>query len=339
MKTRLLPLILAFVIMSQGCKEKAPVFTGITGLAQGSSYNIVFDNSKNYVIKEIKNDVDTILKEFDRSLSIYNKSSLISRINRNEDVKTDKYFNEIFKLSGYVSKLTDGAFDITVGPLVKAWGFGPDGHKSFSEQKRDSLLRLVGMDKIFLKKGKLVKSDPGIFIDVNAIAQGYAVDIICKYFDKRGVKNYLIEIGGEVRAKGTKGGAFWKIGIDKPEDGNDTPGKTLEAIIKISNKALATSGNYRKYYIEDGRKYSHEIDPKTGYPVKNSLLSISLIADECAIADAVATACMVMGKEKTISFLNEHPEFEAYLIYSDDTGSFKTWSSARLSEYISETDK
>ena len=234
--------------------------------------------------------------------------------------------------------MTDGAFDITVGPLVRAWGFGPDAHKSFTEAKRDSLIKLVGMSKVSLINGRLIKTDPRVCLDVNAIAQGFSVDVICRFFDNLGINNYLVEIGGELRAKGKKGVNFWKIGIDKPTDNNMSPGETLQAIIKISDKALATSGNYRKFYVEDGIKYSHEIDPKTGYPAKNTLLSVTIIADECAIADGIATACMVMGKEKTIQFLGIHPEFEAYLVYSDDSGNFKTWTSEKLKSELSETE-
>ena len=194
------------------------------------------------------------------------------------------------------------------------------------------------MDKVSLVNGRLIKSDPHICLDVNAIAQGFSVDVICRLFDKLGIRNYLVEIGGEVRAKGSKKGNLWRIGIDKPVDNNMSPGQTLEAIVKIRDKALATSGNYRKFYIENGVKYSHEIDPKTGYPAKNTLLSVSIIASDCAMADGIATACMVMGKEKTIEFLRIHPEFEAYLVYSDDSGNFKTWTSEKLKKDLSETE-
>jgi thiamine biosynthesis lipoprotein len=198
-------------------------------------------------------------------------------------------------------------------------------------------MKLVGMDQISIVNGKLVKTVPAVNLDVNAIAQGYSVDVICDYFDEKGFKNYLIEIGGEVRAKGTKAGAQWRIGIDKPVDNNNSPGESLQAIIRISDKALATSGNYRKFYVEEGIKYSHTIDPKTGYPAKNRLLSATIIADDCATADGIATACMVMGKEEAIEFIENHPEFSAYFVYSDDSGNFSTWYSESLKEFISET--
>ena len=335
MKIKSFSIIFILALVLPSCKDKKPAFTSFTGFTQGTTYSIVYDNQQNINPEELKQKVEKILHNFDMSLSIYNDSSVISQINRNEDVITDTYFTEVFTKSALISEMTGGAFDITVGPLVKAWGFGPDEHKNFTESKRDSLMKFVGMSKVLLKNGHVIKSDPGIYLDVNAIAPGYSVDVICQFLDNLEIKNYLIEIGGEVRAKGTKAGALWRIGIDKPIDNNMSPGQSLQAIVKITDKALATSGNYRKFYVEDGIKYSHEIDPKTGYPAKNTLLSVSIIADECVMADGIATACMVMGKEKTIRFLSNHPEFEAYLVYSDDSGNFMTWISEKLAGYIS----
>lgn len=335
----LISILVILTISLSSCKNKSPVFANFTGLAQGSTYSIVYDNKKNINPAELRNKVEKILSDFDMSLSVYKDSSIISKINRNEDVVPDSFFTEVFAKSVLISEMTDGAFDITVGPLVRAWGFGPDAHRSFTEAKRDSLIKLVGMSKVSLINGRLVKTDLRVCLDVNAIAQGFSVDVICRLFDNLGINNYLVEIGGELRAKGKKGGNLWKIGIDKPVDNNMSPGKTLQAIIKISDKALATSGNYRKFYIEDGIKYSHEIDPKTGYPAKNTLLSATIIADECAMADGIATACMVMGKEKTIRFLGIHPEFEAYLVYSDENGNFKTWTTEILKKDLSEPEQ
>lgn len=327
-------LLLSSVLFS--CKEKKAVIANFTGFTQGTTYSIVYSNNKNISPEDLKLKVENILHDFDMSLSLYKDSSIISRLNRNEDVAPDSFFTEVFTKSAQISKMTDGAFDITVGPLVKAWGFGPDAHKSFSESKRDSLLKLVGMNKVSLVNGRLIKSDPGISLDVNAIAQGYSVDVICRYFDSVGILNYLVEIGGEVRGRGTKAGAYWRIGIDKPVDNNLSPGETLQAIIRISDKALATSGNYRKFYVENGIKYSHTIDPKTGYPAKNQLLSATIVADDCAMADGIATACMVMGKEAAVEFIYRHPEFSAYFVFSDNSGNFSTWFSDNLKEYITE---
>lgn len=323
------------MFLAFACKETEPVIRNFSGFAQGTTYSIVYDSRK---IKEdeLRSQVEKILRDFDMSLSLYKDSSILCRINRNEDVQPDLFFIEAFRQSEEISKMTGGAFDITVGPLVKAWGFGPDSQKNFSEQKRDSLLKLVGMDKVSLVNGRIVKKDPAVKLDFNAIAQGYSVDVVCDFLDRLGVKNYLVEIGGEVKGKGTKAGAKWRVGIDRPVDNNLTPGEDLEAVIRISDEALATSGNYRKFYVENGIKYSHTIDPHTGYPAKNTLLSATIIANKCSMADGIATACMVMGKERSIEFIQAHPEFKAYFIYSDEAGNFKTWASPELTEQLSE---
>jgi len=335
MKIRTLTLLVILFSFLSACREKS-VYSGFTGFAQGTTYNMVVENPGNLNIEELKAGVEKILRDFDMSLSLYKDSSILSRINRNEDIPADSFFIECFNLSKYISLLTGGAFDITVGPLVRAWGFGPDEHKNFSVSKLDSLLKLVGKDKVDLRNGKVIKELPGILLDFNAIAQGYSADVISRYFEKLGIRSFLVEIGGEVRVKGDKGGVRWKIGIDKPFDNNMIPGNDLEAIISLKDQSLATSGNYRKFYVEDGIKYSHTIDPRTGYPARNQLLSATIIASDCGTADGVATACMVMGKDKTIEFLGKHPEFEAYLIYSDESGNFRTWISESLKKYVLE---
>jgi len=301
---KLIPAALLLFIIVSACKEKKPEIANFTGFTQGTTYSIVYDNQKSIEPEDLKIKVEKVLHDFDMSLSLYKDSSIISRINRNENVAADTFFTEVFNKSAQISAMTNGAFDITVGPLVEAWGFGPDGHKSFSPSKLDSLMKLVGMSKVSLVNGHVIKSDPHISLDVNAIAQGYSVDVVCRYFDKLGIDNYLVEIGGEVRGKGTKEGALWKIGIDKP--------------------------------VENGIKYSHEIDPKTGYPAKNTLLSATILANDCAMADGIATACMVMGTEKTIAFINKNPQFSAFLVYSDGKGNFKTWTSDNLKNFIEE---
>ena len=317
-------------------KVKKPEFANIAGQAQGTTYSIVYENPSKFKPEVLKKEVEKILCDFDRSLSTYNDSSIISKINCNEEVEVDTFFIDVFNKSMEISQLTDGAFDITVGPLVKAWGFGPDAHKNFDVNKLNSLMGLVGFEKVKIKDNRVIKSVQGICLDVNAIAPGYSSDVICSYFRDLGMDNYLVEIGGEVRAVGDKAGDYWKIGIDRPEDINMFPGRNLQAIIKIKNKSLATSGNYRNYYIENGIKYVHHIDPKTGYPTRNNLLSATVIANDCATSDGVANACMVMGKDKTIEFLGKHPELEAYLVYSDEEGNFKTWITENLKNNISE---
>ena len=337
MINRLFVCLILSGLLITGCRTKQ-VYSGFNGFIQGSTYSIVYEENKYTNPGELRQQTEKILSDFDKSLSLYNDSSVLSKINRNEDATPDSFFVEVFNKSASISGMTGGAFDVTVGPLVKAWGFGPDAHKSFTEAKRDSLLQLVGMDKVSIKDGRLIKTDPRISLDFNAIAQGFSVDVIARFLDSQGIKNYLVEIGGEVRAKGKKAGKNWRIGIDKPVDNNNTPGQNLQAIIQISDKSLATSGSYRKFYIEDGKKYSHEIDPKTGYPAKNTVLSATIKADDCGTADAVATACMVMGMEKTVDFLKIHPEFQAYLIYSDEYGNFKTWISDELRKDVTGID-
>jgi len=335
MKIRYIIVVYFLILLVSSCK-KPVTYDNFAGFAQGTTYSVVFGNDGSLNGQELKTDVEKILRDFDLSLSLYVDSSILSRVNRNEEVTPDSYFLNAFKKSQEITKITDGAFDITVGPLVKAWGFGPDSHKYFTESKRDSLLRLVGMEKVKIENGQVVKSDPGVGLDFNAIAQGYSVDIVCGYFDTRGIKSYLVEIGGEVRVKGDKQGVLWRVGIDRPSDDNMLPGNDLQAIISLKDRSLATSGNYRKFYVENGIKYSHTIDPRTGYPARNNLLSATIIAGDCATADGIATACMVMGKEKTIEFLDFHPEFDAFLVFSDESGNYQTWTSENLKRFISE---
>jgi FAD:protein FMN transferase len=335
MNIRILLFLAAISILSS-CQRDKHEYGKFNGLAQGSTYSIVYQDPEKITPVKLKEDVEKILHNFDMSLSLYNDSSLVSKINRNEDVIPDTFFTEVFKRSEEISIMTDGAFDITVGPLVKAWGFGPDEHKNFDISKLDSLMSLIGFRKVSLIDGRLHKTDPGINIDFNAIAQGYSVDVVCRYFDNLGIGSYLVEIGGELRVKGDKNGELWKIGIDKPSDTNISSGTELQAIIKLRDKGLATSGNYRKFYIENGIKYSHTIDPKTGYPAKNQLLSATIIASDCATADGIATACMVMGKDKAIDFINRNIEFDAYLVYSDDNGNYISWATENLKNKISE---
>jgi FAD:protein FMN transferase len=335
MSCRYINIVFVLLLFFSSCK-KTITYDNFTGFIQGTTYSIVFENDGRFKAQNLKSDVEKILHQFDMSLSLYVDSSVLSKVNRNEDINLDKFFMEAFKKSVEITKLTDGAFDITVGPLVKAWGFGPDAHKNFSESKRDSLLKLVGMDKVKIENGKLVKTDPGINLDFNAIAQGYSVDIVSDYFTGKGIKSYLVEIGGEVRVKGDKQGVLWRIGIDRPSDDNNLPGNDLQAVINLKDRSLATSGNYRKFYVENGIKYSHTIDPRTGYPAKNQLLSATIIADECATADGIATACMVIGKDKTIEFLGLHPEYDAFLVFSDENGDYQTWTSENLKRFISE---
>ncbi|HBC79279.1 MAG TPA: thiamine biosynthesis protein ApbE [Bacteroidales bacterium] len=335
MKTRFIVVLCVSILLIPSC-NKTSTYDSFAGFVQGTTYSMVFETNGKLNPQKLKQDVESILHDFDMSLSLYADSSIVSKVNRNENITLDDYFKEAFDKSAQITEMTEGAFDITVGPLVKAWGFGPDSQKNFTEAKRDSLIKLVGMDKVKIENGRLLKDDPGINLDFNAIAQGYSVDVVSDFFNSKGIKSFLIEIGGEVRVKGDKKGVLWRIGIDRPEDNNNLPGNDLQAVISLKDRSLATSGNYRKFYVENGIKYSHTIDPRTGYPARNKLLSSTIIAKDCATADGIATACMVMGKEKAIEFLGFHPELDAFLVFSDDSGNYQTWTTENLKRFISQ---
>ena len=330
--SRILPFVLLIVV---ACQSKKSDYVKISGFAQGTTYSITYENSKG---EDYSSDIDSILKAFDKSLSIYDSTSLISRINNDDPtVEADDWFIEVFNKSAEVNVVSGGAFDITVGPVVKAWGFANGPVAKHDTAHIDSLLQFVGMDKVKLDGRKVIKKSSGVKIDVNAIAQGYSVDVVCRFFDGKGIRNYLVEIGGEVRGKGTNAkNNFWRIGIDKPSDGNMDPGKDLEAIIEIDNKALATSGNYRKFFVEDGIKYSHTIDPKTGFPARNTLLSATVVCNDCITADAYATAFMVVGIDKSKELLKKLPGLEVYFVYSNPQGGYEIFYSDGMKKMIFE---
>jgi len=325
-------LILSILI---SCKQDpSNHYIGFGGFTQGTSYSITYESqdSINY-----KKEIDILLAEFDTSLSTYNPHSVISKINRNESDQTDHYLNTVFEKAEEVYLLTGGSFDITVASLVNAWGFGFENKDEVTNATIDSILEFTGFDLIALKDSFIIKKDPRVMMDMNAIAQGYSVDVVADFLEKNGVTNYLVEIGGELKAKGVnRKGTAWRIGIDKPFDNNNMPGKNLQAIVKLSNKSLATSGNYRKFYERDGIKYSHTINPKTGYSVHHSLLSVTVITDECITADAYATAFLVMGLEKAYELVMKTPNMEAYFVYSDENGSYQEKMTPALVDLIEE---
>jgi thiamine biosynthesis lipoprotein len=307
----------------------------LTGNAQGTTWQItwVSNNKSDY-----KEAIDSIFNRIDASLSTYVPTSIISRVNKNDTaVIGDDHFIKVFNKSMDVSEKTGGLFDITVAPLVNAWGFGFTKKAKVDSTMIDSLLKITGYKMVRLEGKKLVKEKSQSMLDFNAIAQGYTVDVLAGFLERKGITNYLVEVGGEVIAKGKKKeGADWTIGIDQPNE-IPTDGRPLKAKIKLRDRALATSGNYRKFYVEDGKKYAHIIDPHTGFPAKNNLLSASVLAPDCMTADAYATAFMVMGLERSKQFLVQHPELqlEVYFIY-DENGAWKTYSSETLKEWIEE---
>jgi len=234
-------------------------------------------------------------------------------------------FTVIFQKAMEVSEKTYGSFDITVGPLVSAWGFGLANRMKMNQHIVDSLMPFVGFHKVMLDNGKLVKTDPRIRIDYNAIAQGYAVDVVAAFLDSKDIQSYLIDIGGEVLARRTKpGGEKWSVAIELPAKTADDERK-IQAIVSLQDMAISTSGSYRKFYEEKGVRYSHTIDPSNGYPVKHTTLSVSVLAKDCITADAYATAFMVMGVEKGKEYLKKHPKIDVYFIYAAPDGSMKTF--------------
>lgn len=325
-------LVIASCNLLSSCKQS--VFESFNGFTEGTTYSIIYDNSVGIKGTTMKDNVENLLNEFDFSLSTFNKESIVSHVNENIDVELDDWFIEVFSLSKEVWQITDGAFDVTVAPLVNAMGFGVNTDHDFSDYLRDSIMQFVGMSKVELQNGKIVKSDPRVSLDFNAIAKGYSVDVVSQYLESLGIRNYLVEIGGEVRSAGSKNGKLWRVGIDKPIDGNNVPGEYLQAIINMKDKSLATSGNYRKFYVEDGVKYSHTVNPKTGNSAKNTLLSATILADKCSFADGLATSCMVMGKDDAIKLINSLDGVLGYLIYSDEQGNYQTWMSDDLVDLV-----
>ena len=304
----------------------------INGLAQGTYYAITYFDHEN---RDFKPEIDSFFIAFDQSASTYLESSTISRINNNDSTAlTDETFISVFNKSHEVSVATEGSFDITTYPLSDAWGFGFTDPMKLDAAQVDSLLQYVDYRMVKIEGNRLIKQKPETKLDFNAIAQGYSADLIGEMLEEKGIFNYLIDVGGEVLARGQKpDGSLWKVGIEKPTDhANDE--RTLDAVVSLNDKALATSGNYRRFFIKDGIKFSHTINPKTGYPVTHTLLSASVLADDAITADAYATAFMVMGLEKAKSFIASHSGMEAHFIYTNKKGQYETWTSPGLEKLI-----
>lgn len=299
------------------------------GTIFGTTYHITYQYDE-----DLQEEIVNKLKEVDDALSMFNKESIISKVNNNEPVVLNDMFVEVFQLAKEISKDTDGAFDITVAPLVNAWGFGFKNEQMPDKQAVDSLMTIVGHQKVSYNGKKIVKKDPRITLDCSAIAKGYGVDVVARLLDKKDIKNYLVEIGGEVVTKGISEKRLpWKIGVTKPTDDALSESGELQTILNVTDKAMATSGNYRNFYYKGKRKYAHTIDPKTGYPVQHSILSATVLTDRCVRADAYATAFMVMGMEKAKKVLEKNPDLMVYFIY-DKNGQLDVWYSPSLKEKI-----
>ena len=293
------------------------------GFIFGTTYKITYQSPRN-----MKKEIEGELKKVDQSLSMFNEQSVISKINTGKSTATDALFDEVFQMAQQVSTETDGAFDITVAPLVNLWGFGFKQGTMPTKENVDSILQFIGYQSVILKNGHIKKNDLRTTLDCSAIAKGYGCDRVARYLQAEGVTNYMVEIGGEVVTRGNSPKRVpWKIGVTKPTDDSLNTNQELQTVLNVTDKAMATSGNYRRFYYKGGRKYAHTIDPKTGYPVEHSLLSATVLADRCAIADAYATSFMVMGLDKAKTVLAKHPELAGYFIYTDKQGNLAIWAS------------
>jgi len=292
---------------------------------EGTVFGTLY-HAKYFYDKDLKEELERELQKVDASLSMFNPQSTISRINRGETDEADAMLSEILELSFVINDATDGAFDPTVAPLVNAWGFGFKSGQLPDSTQVDSLRSLVGLSTIHLDKGRLTKDNPLSILDFSAIAKGYGVDCAAQVLRSHDIKNFMVEIGGEVVTEGVnEKGEPWRIGINKPDDDSTSTSTELQDVIAISGKAIATSGNYRNYYVSNGRKIAHTINPKTGYPAQQDILSSTVLAPTCAEADAFATAFMVLGMEKAKMALEGQQQLEAYFIYSDEQGNYQTW--------------
>ena len=300
------------------------------GQVFGTFYHITYQNDTS-----LNNDILAELAKVDSALSMFNDKSIISRINRGEDVKTNEMFDTVFNLAENIANNTNGAFDITVAPLVNAWGFGFKTGNPPTKAAIDSLRSIVGYKKVTLRNNRITKTDPRVMLDCSAIAKGYGCDVVAHLLQRHGIENYMVEIGGEVVTHGISEKRLpWKIGVTKPTDDSLAIDKELQTVLNVKNMAMATSGNYRNFYYKNGKKYAHTIDPKTGYPVQHNILSATVLAKHCAEADAYATSFMVMGLDGAKKTLENHPELMAYLIYADHKGNMQVWYSPSMKDKI-----
>ncbi len=297
-----------------------------SGMVFGTIYHITYQSNDN-----LQAEIESELKKVDQSLSPFNETSIISRVNRNEKVEVDDMFTEVFQLAERISKDTDGAFDITVAPMVNVWGFGFKKGVEPNKQVLDSIRHLVGYQKVKLVGKHVEKQNPNIMLDCSAIAKGYGSDVVARLLKQKGIQNFMVEIGGEVVTCGNSEKRVpWRIGVNKPTDDSLSTNGELQTVLNVTDMAMATSGNYRNFYYKNGKKYAHTIDPKTGYPVQHNILSATVLAKDCAVADAYATSFMVLGLNGAKKILEKHPELLAYLIYADSKGNNKIWYSPSL---------
>lgn len=315
-----------------GCRSSSPGYNRIEGFAQGGTYHIIHNLPEGVCPEDVAASVDSLLTAIDNSLSGYNKGSILSRVNRGENPLLDDLFTGCFLSSKRLWAESDGAFDPSAAPFFDLWGFGFESGLAVEQSSIDSLWRYVGMEKFSIEETseglRLHRQEEGCKLNFNAIAQGFTCDVIAGMLqDKFGIHDYLVEVGREIICSGVSPrGDLWNIGLDKPSDGNMEEGKDLQDIFAVTDRAVVTSGNYRKFYIKEGKKFAHTIDPRTGRPVTHSLLSATVFAPDASTADACATWFMVVGLEKAVKALEDMPELDAYLVYEEE-GQMKVWQS------------
>jgi thiamine biosynthesis lipoprotein len=311
--------------------EKLP-YIFISGEAQGTTYNISYSDVEN---RNFKNQVDSILRQFDLSLSTYVKSSEIVRFNNSDSFQFElPYFYPVLEKSKEIHKASDGAFDPTVYPLIEAWGFGPEKVDFPDSSRIEEIKEYVGFQYIQFDKEKVKKEKEKVSLDFNAIAQGYSIDVVYDFLESQEIENMMVELGGELRVKGkNENGDLWAIGIDDPQQEDGKQPKRV-AIINLDNEAISTSGNYRKFFVHEGKKYGHSINPKTGYPIQRDIISATVVAPTCMEADAWSTAFMVTGLKKAKEILSMQDQLKAFFIYEDENGALKQYNTENLSENI-----
>ena len=339
-----LPLLAALMPLS--CRPSGGYVT-ISGYAQGGTYMIkVNTDGAKTAPEDMKTAIDSILNAFDNSLSGYNRNSILTRFNAGETVVPDSTFIEMYRLAVDFWKTTGGALDVSAAPLFDIWGFGFTSDSLPSPSLVEEVRKTVGMDRLVPDLADAVAPDGTLRgadvvadgdlehlprLNYNAIAQGYACDLVASYLEGAGVKDMLVNIGGEIVCSGVNpAGAAWTIGVDRPVDGNNVSGADLKGVMEAGPErcGVVTSGNYRKFYVKDGKKYAHTVDPRTGWPVQHSLLSATIVAPDAVTADAFATYCMVLGLEGAVEFIEGRPDLEAYLIYEDSEGVMHAWHSS-----------
>jgi FAD:protein FMN transferase len=328
MRKSLFFLLVAVILLSScGGKNRELQLVSFRGVVFGTYYSVAYYSSD---ARSYQAAIDSLFSSFNQSVSYYDPNSVISRINRNETTLGDEYFINVLRKSLEIAEITSGAFDPTVSPLVNAWGFGFSEKIPLSNSQIDSLKNITGYKRVSINNSHVIKEVPEIQFDFNAIAKGYAADLAGLLLEERGIKTYMVEIGGDLIARGLKpDGTGWRIGLEQPAK-NMYEAQEWAFLVEMHDKAVATSGSYRKYYEEGGQRFSHTIDPQTGRPVNHNLLSVSVFADDSMTADAFATAFMVMGYEKSKDFVESRNDLQAFFIYSEGPDAYGTYTTPGL---------